>query len=387
MILLYGLKPYHAQSNFKDFRSFQQVYSANTGNLLFVFALHEILQLSGNTRRWGDQTSDLSSQSDTLLMPLANHIGKHVDMSQMLKSLDRSSTIPIVCTGLGAQLSLEGRGVDEIPEGTWEMIAYLGSRAPTEAANITVRGPTTLDILKSRGLDRHAVVLGCQSNFLSADTQLGLSIRRRIESLLQDRPSNLRIAVAAGNPHEPRWRKLEQSLAQMASSHQGFYVVQNPADFLRVTTGFSSDVDPERLERYADYVLGTKSISEFLTWMQRYSITFASVPDWQRVYRTCDFVVGTRIHGCMTAIQAGVPAICLFIDSRTKELCEQMQIPCADARDHLNGISVETCIEILSAWQFDFYDERRAQLAHTFSQFLKSNRIHKTAHIDRIASP
>ena len=40
-----------------------------------------------------------------------------------------------------------------------------------------------------------------------------------------------------------------------------------------------------------------------------------------------DFMFGTRIHGTILGLCAGIPSMCIAIDSRTYELCEQMNIP------------------------------------------------------------
>ena len=52
-----------------------------------------------------------------------------------------------------------------------------------------------------------------------------------------------------------------------------------------------------------------------------------------------DFMFGTRIHGTVLGLCAGLPSMCLAIDSRTYELCEQMSIPyinCIDKQVYFN---------------------------------------------------
>jgi len=56
-------------------------------------------------------------------------------------------------------------------------------------------------------------------------------------------------------------------------------------------------------------------------WFIGNSDVYFSVPQWIYNYARRDFVIGTRIHGIQAAIQAGTPAVCLYIDIRTKELC------------------------------------------------------------------
>ena len=40
-----------------------------------------------------------------------------------------------------------------------------------------------------------------------------------------------------------------------------------------------------------------------------------------------DFCIGTRIHGCISALLCNIPVLNLSIDSRTYELCDIMSVP------------------------------------------------------------
>ncbi len=87
-------------------------------------------------------------------------------------------------------------------------------------------------------------------------------------------------------------------------------------------------------------------------------------------------MIGPRIHGVMLAIQAGIPAICIAIDSRTEELCQTMKIPYILRQDFPEGLQKQDLLKIFSA-QFDpdEFDKNRLLLAHNFRIFLKNNKI------------
>jgi polysaccharide pyruvyl transferase WcaK-like protein len=49
--------------------------------------------------------------------------------------------------------------------------------------------------------------------------------------------------------------------------------------------------------------------------------------EWIEDLRSCSVVLGTRIHGCIAALQAGTPSVITTIDSRTDGLAETLGIP------------------------------------------------------------
>lgn len=54
---------------------------------------------------------------------------------------------------------------------------------------------------------------------------------------------------------------------------------------------------------------------------------FTSMRNWKDYVKKFDFVAGTRVHGAILAINAGVPAIITSGDMRSKEMCDLFCIP------------------------------------------------------------
>ena len=90
--------------------------------------------------------------------------------------------------------------------------------------------------------------------------------------------------------------------------------------------------------------------------------------------------VVSLIHGCQLGIQAGVPAVVLHIDSRTKELCETMHIPTIEARAFQKDPSLDKLISLVQSWDWDKYDENRINLAKATYQFIENNNLVPTQH-------
>jgi hypothetical protein len=63
---------------------------------------------------------------------------------------------------------------------------------------------------------------------------------------------------------------------------------------------------------------------------------FFNYPDWVLFMRGMRFCLGTRIHGTVAALLAGVPALLICHDSRTTELARSMNIP------HLPATELDT---------------------------------------------
>ena len=85
-------------------------------------------------------------------------------------------------------------------------------------------------------------------------------------------------------------------------------------------------------------------------------------------------MIGTRIHGVMLALQAGVPALCIAHDSRTLELCKVMHVPYVLWKEVIDGVQREDLIRMLN-FDPDAFDKNRLNLSLAYSDFLMRNNI------------
>lgn len=363
---LFGTSPYIPDSPIIDTDELLRQSGGNTGNLLFCYALSRIFNTDAVSIPWGSNLEHLSPSSDRLVVPLANQLGAHVDLSQLAERFEKVN-IPMVGVGLGAQGPIGGIDPAVVPEGTWRWLQTLVDRAPSTNPNLALRGEATLDVIRSRGLADHCVVTGCPSNFINPSASLGREIYRRRANGLR------RIAIAAGNPFLPQFRLLEQSLVGLLECSDGIYICQHPIDMVRFAQGDIKNITRANWQRYRDYINPELSDDEFLNWFRRYAHCFASVPEWISSLRHFDVVVGTRIHGIMAGFQAGVPSLCLCIDSRTLELCKTMGLPYVDANDFRKGITREHIGDALREWDWRGYDDIRRKLASRFNLFAAWN--------------
>lgn len=364
----YGISPYLPDAAFFNTNELSYQTGENTGNLIFCHAISRVLGTGPDSIHWGKDLSHLSPDRDRLVVPLANFLGPHVDLSGLAETF-RSIHVPVVGIGLGAQGPITGIKIESIPEGSWKWLRVLASKSVTDRPNISLRGQATYDVIASKGLADKCVVTGCPSNFINPSAMLGREIINKWKS-----NGILRVAVTAGAPAHSL-PKLEQSLVSLVERTNGIYVCQAPIDMLRLYKQEIDQISRENLLKYREYIHPMLDDEKFISWFRRWSYAFTSVPEWLSFMKGFDVVIGTRIHGVMAGIQSGVPSICLCTDSRTLELCETMMIPHVDASRYKEGIDIDQINEIIEKWDWLTYDVNRRMLAERFSKFFKDNQL------------
>lgn len=365
---LYGTSPYLPDAGYLSADELSHQSGGNTGNLMFCHSISRMTGAGPASIAWGAALDGLDPAADLLVLPLANQLGAHVDLDALADKMARPK-IPMVGIGLGAQGPIDGVDATAVPQGTWKWLRVILERSVDGKPNVALRGEETLRVIEAQGLADGCVVTGCPSNFLNPSATLGREISRRRSNSVK------RISVPAGNPFLPKHRVLEQSLRGLVESTNGTYVCQHPIDMLRLAKLEYETVERSTFSRYKTYIHPELDDDGFLGWFRAHAYAYASVPEWIATMARHDMVVGTRIHGVMAGIQAGVPSVCLCIDSRTQELCQTMAIPHADANDYPNGIGLDALQGILDNWDGRQYDDNRRMLGQRLASFLHNNRI------------
>lgn len=347
----------------------------NSGNLAFHYAVERQLNCN-SVVGWDAPSEVIESAGGTAVIPCANQLGAHTDLADLGKKF-RSLQTAMVAVGLGAQAGLSG-DIPDIKIGTLDWVRAIAERAVGAQPNIGVRGNFTLRVLEHYGLAESAEVLGCPTLFIHPSPELGRQIYERLSE-----PK--RIAVASGNPYIRELARLEASLTSLVKATQGSYVGQHPLIMFRLARGEADHMGVSDLALSRDYICPEMSLDEFALWTKQYGTIFFDIPSWMEHYRRFDFVIGTRIHGTMLALQAGVPALCIAHDSRTLELCQTMKIPYVLSKDVVGGIQRK---DLLRLFQFDpdDFDANRRMLARRYVDFLKNNQLQPADWLEGIAA-
>lgn len=366
-----------------SYKTLYEAASSNTGNLLFNYALESLIELAGTDVRWATAAEKINSDGHNLLIPMANNIGRHTDLSTSGPKLEGVSVHKTVM-GLGAQFQLNedfDKAFDAIPDGTKQWLIDLcnSSKVP----NISVRGALTHRVFEALGVGDKAVALGCPSHFLSSNKTLGQTLKARADELTPDSIEN-GVAITAGNPAIANLVKVEQYLISLIDQFKGKYIVQHPKDLICLSEGWYEDISEEEIELVRTRFFPSHSTDAMKTWLKLHATTYVSIPQWFSDISKVDFVVGTRIHGCQLGIQAGVPAVVLHIDSRTKELCETMHIPTIEAREFQKSPSIEQLFDIVKNWDWDTYGQKRMSLAKKTHDFVVKNNLTPSRHFETL---
>ena len=377
---LYGTSPYVPDAAHLSADELNRQSGGNTGNLMFCHAVHRITGAGPQSIPWGAPLDGLDPSADLLLLPLANQLGAHVDL-EVLAGRMAQPRIPMVGLGLGAQGPIGGVDAASIPPGSWKWLRVMLERSVDGKPNVALRGEETLRVIEAQGLADGCVVTGCPSNFLNPSATLGREIARRRAHPVR------RISVPAGNPFLTQHGLLEQSLRALVESTQGTYVCQHPIDMLRLARFEYDTIERSTFSRFKHYIHPELDDDGFLGWFRSYAHAYASVPEWMATMARHDLVIGTRIHGVMAGIQAGVPSVCLCIDARTRELCQAMAIPHADAHDFRHGICMDDIQGILDGWDGRHYDDNRRMLGHRLASLLRDNRIEPRGALQALLRP
>ena len=92
---------------------------------------------------------------------------------------------------------------------------------------------------------------------------------------------------------------------------------------------------------------------------------------WFDFVRGQDLVIGTRLHGAVAALLQGVPAIVIYHDSRTGEICELLALPRISVTA-ARGLSLAA---IYDRVRFDELTPRHAALIPRYVDFLERNGV------------
>ncbi len=319
-ILIRAGRPPHRPVRLEAAHAYRNVgtIATNSGNLLFQDAVYRTLRTPGTElvvdslsteRRGVDQAhiDRINAEFDLLVLPLANSfredfltpLGRLTDVVEKL-------SIPVVVTGVGGQVGVEGdptHAGGEIDAATTRFVRAILERSES----IGVRGEFTKAYLEHLGFPADRIdVIGCPSLHVF---EPGTQVPSPSGTLAPD----ARLAVNL-TPSVPWMRTfLERNLAAYPNLT---YLPQDNDTLGLLLWGEEFDA-PAGFPGSLDHELCRDDKIRFFT---------EPIP-WQRFLATQDFACGSRFHGNVAALLAGIPAFQLAHDSRTVELARFHQIP------------------------------------------------------------
>jgi hypothetical protein len=360
----------------------EQLWSSfgNTGNLAFNYAVTNHI---ANEKQYFSYQSDptlVRESCDLLVLPQANEINPnrdetHAHQAEFIETVN----LPCLSIGLGAQAP----DFDHDLVLSKDTIRWLHAIADRSKC-ISVRGEFTASVLAKEGI-KNTITLGCPSLLINPNPRLGTIIADKFKSII---PQNL--VVTAGQPRKSSLRNIEIKLVNFVRRYNGDYVVQAP-DYLvtiaREGPNFISDKNLDSLHRYLRPKLMRyfESRSDFIEFVRQHFRVFFNVGSWIEYLSSFDLSMGVRLHGNMLAIQAATPGICIYHDSRTRELCSITKIPHISTQEFLNARNIQELVRLVS-FDGDDFDKNRVRIAREYQKLLLSYDVDVSNTLNLIAA-
>ncbi|MCZ8152421.1 MAG: polysaccharide pyruvyl transferase family protein [Rhodobacteraceae bacterium] len=298
----------------------------NTGNYVHGYAARHILgeHVNISPRKLTDamveeyraSLTHLAFVTATTLAVDNSHIEPHEEHADRIERLG----LPVVVFGLGSRAPI-GQSLKEVAvhPATVRLLKVLSDHTST----IAVRGAFTADLCRQLGI-HNVEVIGCQSCYMScrpdfrfpaltSAPDLSRSIvnftRQARESALFEAAMAARATVIGqASFFEEELRKLPPVTA-----------MEDIPEEIR------SLISPSLLRMITRRQITLGALQE---WTRDGFQQFYTVPDWFAfLARGFDFCIGTRFHGNMASLQAGIPTMWVVHDMRTQEFCDLLGLP------------------------------------------------------------
>lgn len=300
----------------------------NVGNLVYVNGVVRALTITEQTSYethkrdydYSEAELDRINQTcDAFIITLADALRSNyaATLSQMTGFIKKLN-IPCVVIGCGLRAKYEPKKDKKYP---FDEEARQFFRAVLEkSARIGLRGQITADYLKHLGFreEQDYTVIGCPSLYMYGED---LPFRDTISEFLADRNAPVSFNISP-NVSEKTYALISETAALYPES---VYVPQNSKDELLMyyNKPFKSD---KRLDCWP-------SSFDHPFYRDHEAYFFNNALSWIDFQRTRKISLGTRVHGNITAVVAGTPALFLPQSARSRELCDYHGFACLSPKE------------------------------------------------------
>lgn len=310
---------------FKHIESRFNSICPNWGNKLWFMGLYSQINDGTNeiTFRSTETPDEINEKYDMIIYPMANFFGREwADGMEALADTFGRIKIPTYIIACGVQAKDYGE-LDELTKDIGEKAKKFISAIYKTGGEFALRGEFSKEFFVKLGFNS-AVVTGCPSLY-----QLGRDFRMKVERKV---PKNELLPLFNGKM--PIFAKAAMRFNESEYFDQDCYFPM----------------------LYDEKFLNDRSLKAKLRFYRNYDIAsakylsegrlkhIADMDDWYAYLRKSGFnySFGTRIHGSIMPILAGIPATVLAIDSRTQEMAEFYDIPCwkVNKKDRFNADDV-----------------------------------------------
>ncbi len=330
----------------------------NIGNMIFTNSIARTLLVNDDTvidyldlrlQKLDDAYAAYVNETyDYFLIPLANAFkSTNYDELMIITDFVKKLKIPCCIIGVGIQRTISKARFSEVYphcEEAKAMVAAVLEKSPM----IGVRGELTGEFLQDLGFlpEKDFTVIGCPSMFTYGDT------------LPEIKPSVLTKDSVISFNSKVEFEKLDgyRPFVEFAKRNMELFpnmiYVQQQIDDVRMI--------------YLD------SIKQDLRGQKSYNVdkavSFTNIPAWIEYFRdNVDFSFGSRIHGNVAAILAGVPSVAVPFDRRVLELAQYHNIPFIKVKPLAK---VQTLYDVFERADFSSVHRGHKERFHHYLDFL-----------------
>ena len=330
----------------------------NTGNQIIAYGLLKTLKCEEVSTDYSLDPILMSNRFDMIVIAAANFLFPGFDFSGMANLIEKT-TLPCMMVGVGAQSNNYSSHI-ELTEGTRRLMKVVAERSKL----IGVRGPFTAEVLAHLGIT-NVQTTGCPSYYMGGKP--GLQIRRA--------PWHPNARLAVNSSRDVIRHAFDRNDMINVTRRIGQIAIETGADFIaqtevdEIAVAERAQEQAEAITRVQAFYRGVATDGAIANWAERHCRVFWEVEEWERATRYYDFVLGTRFHGSMIALQQGVPACVICHDTRTTEMCQFLGMPSIALRDAV-GFQVDN---VFGSLDLDHLEKRHAELFPAFRAFLECN--------------
>ena len=326
----------------------------NTGNCFFIESVVKQLGLE-NCAFFADLRDNskefVQEHFQAIVVPSSNFIAAQESGGlNYFTSLMEKYDLPLLIIGIGSQLSSGEKPCST----TIKNLHKISERC----TSIGVRGELTAEILVKNGI-KNVEVIGCPTVFSSLNPEF--KVKKEEPDWSKPIAFNTELRDAG----------IDFLLKMSRISPTRFYM-QNEMNFW---------FEKSRPHPYACKVLSWTAMQqhnskltlpqfrEIRSFIEQNALLFFNTLDWRTSLRECVMSLGMRFHGNMMALQAGIPAVWLVHDNRTRELLNLLQLPTFKFSEDLD------LQQIYAEADYSEFNKRYPTLYSNYREFLLKNGI------------
>lgn len=328
----------------------------NWGNKLWFQGLYSEINDGHNkiTFRSNESIDEINNNYDFVIYPMANFFATQYapGMESLANTLSQIK-IPVYIIACGAQADSYD-DLDNLINSIGEPSKKFISAVYNTGGEFALRGKFTKEFFNRLGFSS-VVVTGCPSLYqLGKDFQI----------------DNSKVNISSFNPiFNGNFKLYFRAIREFNKS---IYIDQDLfADCLYNSSYLDNTSLKCKINFYRNY--GIES-AELLSKNKIRMI--ADMNDWYSYIKNGKFnySFGTRIHGSIMAILAGVPATVLAIDTRTREMAEFFDIPYVLA-DYKKNFSAEDIYRFYMEADYTKFNQTYQEKYTNYENFLKEHKI------------